>query len=211
MQFDSILFDLDGTLWDASAQIAEAWNEINAGIRPSLAPYGKGEPLTAAGIRALCGRTMDEITGFLFGDHPDKQALAERCYAHENEYLARRPGIVYPGVPEALETLRAKAPLYIVSNCQAGYIETFLRATGLAPYFSGHLGFGDTGLPKGDNIRLLCERCALKSPVYIGDTQGDADAAAAAGIPFVYVQYGFGTVDHAEWSCGSPAELAALF
>ena len=210
MKFDSILFDLDGTLWDATAQVAEAWNEVIAGEREQLAPYGKGQALTAADVRALCGKIMDDITDLLFGDYPGKQALAERCYLHENNYLAGSPGVVYPGVPDVLAALSAKLPLYIVSNCQTGYIETFLEGTGLSRYFSGHLSFGETQRPKGDNIRLLCQREGLRAPVYVGDTQSDADAAAAAGVPFVHARYGFGEVQHCDLSIAAPEDLLPL-
>ena len=43
--------------------------------------------------------------------------------------------------------------------------------------------------------RLLAERNALDCAVYVGDTQGDLDSASAAGIPFIFASYGFGTVD----------------
>lgn len=210
MKFDGILFDLDGTLWDAAPQIAASWSEIIAEAREALAPYGKGRPLTERDTRALCGKTMDEITDLLFGGYPDRDALAERCYLHENEYLLEHPGTVYPGVPETLAALAERVPLFIVSNCQSGYIEAFLQATGLSRYFSDCLSFGDTGLPKGDNIRRMCERHALRAPVYIGDTQGDADAAEAAGVPFAHVRYGFGAVPNAAFSLGSPQELLSL-
>lgn len=210
MKLDGILFDLDGTLWDATASIADAWSEVIAEAREALAPYGKGRLLTAADTRALCGRTMDDITDLLFGEYPDRKALADRCYQHENEYLAKHPGTVYPGVPEALAALAAKVPLFLVSNCQTGYIETFLEASGLSRYFTDHLSFGDTGLPKGDNIRLMCQKHGLNRPAYVGDTQGDADAAAAAGIPFVHARYGFGAVAEADFFLDTPAELAFL-
>ena len=117
MKFDGILFDLDGTLWDATAQIAAAWTGVIAEAREALAPYGKGAPLDATDTRALCGRTMDEITDLLFGDYPEKQALADRCYSHENDYLAVHPGTVYPGVPEALAVLSAKCDN--IYNCRS--------------------------------------------------------------------------------------------
>ena len=210
MEYDGILFDLDGTLWDATAQIAQAWNEVIAGAREDLLPYGKGEPLRPEDSRALCGKTMDEITDLLFGDFPGKEGLADRCYSHENDYLRLHPGVIYPGVGEALRTLSAHLPLAVVSNCQAGYIEVFLEASGFGAYFAGHLGFGDTGLPKWENIRLMCERLGLRHPIYVGDTQGDADAAARVGIPFAHARYGFGTVRRADRVIASPAELPSL-
>src|SRR5699024_2819050 len=88
-------------------------------------------------------------------------------------------------------------PLYIVSNCQCGYIEVMLKTSGLAPYIKDHLCFGETLRPKGETIRMLMEKNGLKSPVYVGDTQGDADACKTGGIPFIFAEYGFGDVPDA--------------
>ena len=51
------------------------------------------------------------------------------------------------------------------------------------------------GLPKADNIALVAERNGLRRPLYIGDTQGDYDAASKAGVPFLHAAYGFGRID----------------
>ncbi len=45
---------------------------------------------------------------------------------------------------------------------------------------------------KDKRFRMLIDRNHLSSPVYVGDTQGDADACHAAGIPFIFAEYGFG-------------------
>ena len=45
-------------------------------------------------------------------------------------------------------------------------------------------------------IRLIVERNGLQSPVYVGDTQWDCDAATAAGVPFIFAAYGFGHVEN---------------
>jgi phosphoglycolate phosphatase len=83
-----------------------------------------------------------------------------------------------------------RVPLFIVSNCQAGYIETFLRWS--AGPFIDFECWGNTGLPKADNLRRIIDRNGLRSPVLVGDTAGDQAAASACGVPFVYVDYGFG-------------------
>lgn len=210
MQYDGILFDLDGTLWDATAQIAEAWNEIIVENRAVLASYGKGQTVTVEMMCALCGKTMDVITDELFGAYPEREALADRCYTHENEYLSVHHPFIYPGVGEALRVLSEKLPLAVVSNCQVGYIEVFLEVSGFGKYFSGHLSFGETELPKWDNIRLMCERLGLKHPIYVGDTQGDADAAERARVAFAHARYGFGTVERADHVIASPDELVTL-
>ena len=85
-----------------------------------------------------------------------------------------------------------------------------MEVSGFEKYFSGHLSFGETELPKWDNIRLMCERLGLKHPIYVGDTQGDADAAERAGVAFAHAQYGFGTVERADHVIVSPGELVSL-
>lgn len=85
--------------------------------------------------------------------------------------------------------------LFVVSNCQAGYIETFIKAHHLEGYFKDIECPGNTGLLKADNIRLITERNHLVNPVYVGDTRSDAMAAHAAGVPFVFAAYGFGQVE----------------
>lgn len=68
---------------------------------------------------------------------------------------------------------------------------------------------GRTGLDKGANIRLVMERNGVTKAVYVGDTQGDADAAAEAGIPFIFTEYGFGSVKDAAARIASLPELPA--
>jgi phosphoglycolate phosphatase len=98
-------------------------------------------------------------------------------------------------VVDCVRVLSARIPVFVVSNCQDGYIELTLAKTGLADFVKDYECFGRTGLGKADNLRLLMERNALASPVYVGDTQGDCDACAEAGVPFVWAAYGFGTAD----------------
>jgi phosphoglycolate phosphatase len=50
-------------------------------------------------------------------------------------------------------------------------------------------------MPKNHNIKLLMEQHGLKNPVYIGDTAGDGEESRKAGVPFVFVSYGFGETD----------------
>ena len=97
----------------------------------------------------------------------------------------------------------------IVSNSQAGYIEAFLKNTGLGEYFVDHVCFGDTEIPKGENIRLIMERNGLHSPVYVGDTKLDQEACQQAGIPFIHAAYGFGQVTNAE-KIQQPMDLLGL-
>ena len=91
--------------------------------------------------------------------------------SERREALRKKSGALYPQLESVLTQLAARLPLFLVSNCQAGYIETFLDCTGFAPYITDHLCPGDTGEGKAENIREIIRRHHLKSPVYVGDTR----------------------------------------
>ena len=96
---------------------------------------------------------------------------------------------------KTIATLSKGHRLFIVSNCQSGYIELFLRKTGLEKYITDIECFGNTKKTKGENIRLVIDRNIPGSTCYVGDTAGDQTAAAYAGIPFIFASYGFGQVN----------------
>ena len=141
---------------------------------------------------------MDVIVSVLLPDKSpaEREKYGELIFQEENEWLEHEPGLVYPSVEETMERLSGRWPLYVVSNCQSGYIETMLRVSGLGRFVSGTLCYGDTNEGKGRNLVTLSNRYGLKEPVYVGDTQGDADACAEAGMPMIYATYGLGEVKH---------------
>ncbi len=190
--FDGVLFDLDGTLWDSREGVSLSWNQVLASDAPTLAGRVTPERLTAC-----MGMLLPDIACRLFPELPAGEAwrIMERCCQAENRYLARHGGILYPGVAKGVPALAERYPLFIVSNCQDGYIESFFAAHGLGCYFRDWECPGRTGRPKADNIRAVAGRNGLERPIYIGDTLGDRQAAAAAEVPFIHAAYGFGTVE----------------
>ena len=129
----------------------------------------------------------------------------------ENKYLFENEcRIGYPGILETVKELSRRYRLFIVSNSQCGYPELCITKLGLDGLFEGHMCFGDTGTCKGETIRRLMERHGISSACYIGDTQGDLDAADMAGLPFVYCSYGFGEVTHCWKSIDAFEELLNL-
>lgn len=203
---DSIIFDVDGTLWNAVEPVAECWNIILKEY-PAVDLVMDGETLTR-----LFGKTMTEIGNALFPSLPPEKRMEilERCCSLENMYLKDHPGFLYDGVAETVRELSEKYPLYIASNCQAGYVETMLEVTGLKPYIRDHLCFGDTHTSKGQTILTLISRNGLTSPVYVGDTKGDAEACREAGIPFIFAEYGFGDVPEAKSKIRSFRDLPLI-
>ncbi len=122
--------------------------------------------------------------------------MMDECASVETQKIdERNGGKIFPNVKETLDELVKDYRLFIVSNCQKGYIEAFLRINGLEEYFEDTENAENTGLQKGENNKLVIERNNLKNPVYVGDTKGDARSAEFVGIPFVYAEYGFDTVE----------------
>jgi phosphoglycolate phosphatase len=200
---DGIIFDVDGTLWDSREIVAKAWNlaikeTTDLDIR-----------VDAQQLKSLFGKPLDDIIDALFPmlNQEEKKVLQQSCFEHEHAFLAKEPGYLYEGIKEGIKQLAKKYQLFLVSNCQAGYIETFLKATNLGEYITDFTCPGDTGRLKDDNIKLIMERNHLQSAIYIGDTQGDADACKIADIPIIYASYGFGTVKEPDYVITNFSEL----
>lgn len=191
-KFDSIIFDLDGTLWDSTGTVAEAWQEA---LKKS--PHTINEVMTQERVRTITGMTYDKIFEKLFAylTYQQREEVKALCAASELDILYKKGGTLYPNLANTLTELGKRYKLYIVSNCQNGYIELFLDLYNMHPHFLGHQCFGTKGNPKADNIRDIVNDHNLKAPVYIGDTMGDYEAASKAGVPFIFASYGFGVVE----------------
>ena len=187
MKFDGIIFDLDGTMWNSTEGVCATWNQV-------LESYPEiTYRITPEKLYATMGLPMDEIGRRLFPDCDEKKQaeLLKKCGDLE----------------KTLAKLSEKYKLFVVSNCQNGYIESFFEAHGTGKYFTDIECFENTGLSKGENNKLVIERNGLKNAVYVGDTQGDADSAAVAGIPFIYASYGFGNVKKYDYSIEKFSDL----
>ena len=203
MKMDSIIFDVDGTLWNSTESVAKSWTG-----------YLKNQEkidltLTSERLISLFGQTLPAIARQLFPDFSEAEQLRimDGCCQAEHKALLKEPVPVYDGLEDALKGLYKKYPLFIVSNCQAGYIEVFLETTGLGHYFQGHLCPGDTGVAKAENIQKIAQMYHLSSPVYVGDTLGDFETCQKAGVPFIFASYGFGEVKHPWKSISQPTDL----
>ena len=203
-KYDSIIFDLDGTLWNSSKPICEAWNIILDRHKEIVR-----EPITIEELGQCMGLPMYDIAAKLFPDEKEevRNALMDELCEFENGYLEKMGGVLFPGLEATLKELKTKYPLYIVSNCQDGYIEAFIKAHHMEKYFEDTECWGRTRLSKGESNKILIARNHLKNPIYVGDTAGDYQSAVDAGIPFVYAAYGFGEVQDCAYEIQSIREL----
>jgi phosphoglycolate phosphatase len=185
-----LIFDMDGTLWDSSENVAASWTE-------KIRELGLERPnITKSDVMGVMGLTMDRIADALFGDlsKEKRMELLDLCCQHENDYLRKHGGVLYPDLEKTFVRLKKKYHLYIVSNCQQGYIEAFLEHYGFGKHFDDIECYGNNLKEKGDNIALLAKRNGLDKAWYVGDIQGDYDATMKAGLDFIHSAYGFGTI-----------------
>lgn len=207
MKYDGLLFDLDGTLWDATENIRTSWNIAIKDFKGL-----ENRELTAKELQGVMGLPMDEIAAKLFSEYPKEKQLdiLQHCCEIENEYLTNHGGILFPNVEKTLSNLSKNFKLCIVSNGQAGYIQTFLTSHNMNKYFTDFQNWGDNQVPKGENIKLVMKRNSIKHAAYIGDTLGDFNAAKLAGIDFIYAKYGFGEVEKPDYIINSFEELEQI-
>ena len=200
-----VIFDLDGTLWDSSYQVGIAWGEM-------FEKYSVGIPVTKERMAVMMGRTIPEI-GEAILPHIELEKRSEilkACCDEEVRRLNLCGGQLFDGVEELIPVLKNRYTLYIVSNCEDGYIQSFLNYHKMWPFISDIECIGRTGLHKGENISLILKRNGLERAVYVGDTERDMHAAHSAGIPFIHAAYGFGKGFEPEYSMASFRELPEL-
>jgi phosphoglycolate phosphatase len=187
-KIDSLIFDLDGTLWDTCIPVALAWNQV-------LSRNGINfREITPEDVRKVTGLSHEMCIRKVFEGLSEEMILKliQGTEEEDKKVISDVGGTLYPDVKSGLARLSESYPLFIVSNCQSGYIETFLLRMGCRSYFKDFECWGNTKKSKSENLRDLIHRQGLKNPVFIGDTEGDEKAALDNQIPFWFVSYGFG-------------------
>lgn len=199
----NIIFDLDGTLWDSREQIIEAWKNVIPDIN-----------INAKDLDNLMGKTNTEYIKFLFPNFSDKEAekLMKKCEIEEVKYLTQFGAKLYDNIIPIIKDLSKSYKLFIVSNCQKGYIESFLEHYNLTEFFLDTECNGNTNKLKEENIKLLMNRNNLKQnqTCYIGDTQSDYNASLNNNIEFIWCRYGFGKFPNYKKYVNKPEEISCL-
>lgn len=208
MNRNAIIFDLDGTMWNATSAILPVWNEI-------LQKYSDetdSKRINKEEMDSYMGKTLEQIALLSLPNLKISRSIEilGECCKTECKFLEQNGAIIYPKLIETLKKLKEKYTLLIVSNCQDGYIQSFLTHYKLWDIFEDIEFAGRTGKTKGENIKLIMERTDIEKALYVGDTQSDFDAAKFAEIDFVFAEYGFGNAEDYKYSIKEFSDLLSV-
>jgi phosphoglycolate phosphatase len=192
-----VSFDLDGTLVDTSAEIAEAANRALADHGLAPRPVAEIEALIGAGTRELMLRLLARV----FLEQPeriDQVRVDHVLRSLERHYgaTAGRAARPYEGAEATLVRLRdAGVRLACVTNKERRHAERVLAATGLDERFDVVVG-GDTLPEKKPHGSVLRHVARVLSQVphraaHVGDSAIDIAAARNAGFAAWAVPWGY--------------------
>jgi phosphoglycolate phosphatase len=188
----AVVFDLDGTLIDTAPDLAAVLNHM----------------LAAEGRAAV---SLHEVRGMMIGDgakHLLKRAFAARGVRAEPRHLVQfiiayhenpvREAICYPGVEEALTTLKKQGrQLGLCTNKPIAPTIRILDELGLTPYFTAIIGGDSTPYKKPDPRHLAATLAGMDvaSAIMVGDHPNDLAAAAGLGQDAIFVSWGYGVAN----------------
>jgi phosphoglycolate phosphatase len=188
-----LLFDLDGTLVDSFPGISRSINE-------TLTTIGR-DPVPVDELRQFVGKRLAVIFSALLG--AGDEMLVDRAveiYRPLFDEVGILDSRVFPGVPEALTTLRnAGHSLQVVTVRSLGSARLVVRHFGLDRYFDAVHGPDRTQRSgdKADLVRAALEHAGAdpRDTIMIGDRADDVRAARAHGVHAVAVRWGYGADD----------------
>ena len=189
---EAVLFDLDGTLLDTIADLAEGANRMLAELGRPLRTLDEVHSFVGKGIPNLVRRCLTENTQATEAEIDAALPVFRRHYAEVNGRATR----IYPGVLETLAALREQGRrLAVVTNKAEAFTLPLLERMGIAGHFDAVVS-GDTLPVKKPDPAVLFHACRLLGvdagrTVMIGDSANDALAARGAGMPVLLVTYGY--------------------
>ena len=199
MAWNTILFDLDGTLTDPAEGITKA-------VEAALNHYG----ITVADRAALhkfIGPPLDESFPEFYGFDAARTAEATEVFRAYFDRQDWRENIPYPGVEDMLRDLRAAGKRLLVATSKPEvFALRIMEHFGLARYFDHICGApmdNQEGAKKAAVIRDALRRAGvedLSTAVMVGDRRHDIDGARQAGLEAVGVLWGYGDLQELEAS-----------
>ena len=209
--YQTILFDLDGTLTDSAPGIIRS-------VQYALKKYGMTE--ADENLRKFIGPPLIHSFQKFYGFDHDKAMEAVKYY---REYFASGgmfENSVYPGITGMLEDLKkAGKQLLVVTSKPEPYAKQIVEHFDLADYFDAVCGaaMDETRTKKVEVLAyaLSARNIDPKTAVMIGDREDDVLAAGALGVDCIGVLYGYGSREELEavgarTFAGSPEDISRI-
>lgn len=188
----TVIFDLDGTLADTSADLIEAANHCFRGLglgdlldpaADALTAFHGGRAMLRLGFSRVSGYGPDEVDR----QYPLLLAAYEGCIDRQTR--------LYPGAVEAVAALRAQGyAVGICTNKPQGLSELLLDRLGVRDLFASLVAADTLAVRKPDPApyRAAVERAggAVGRSFLLGDTETDVLTARAAAVPCALVTFG---------------------
>ena len=213
LHYDTVIFDLDGTLLDTLEDLKNAVNYALGEMGFPTRSLEEVRQFVGNGVAKLMERAVPA------GTSPEDTARALEIFKAYYEVHKKDTTAPYPGIPELLQALRARGcKLAVVSNkfdgAVRGLVEDYFP--GLMDAAAGENEAG--GIPKKPHpamVRHCMEELGAKKAVYVGDSDVDIQTAQNSGLPCISVTYGFReraflTAHGATVFADTPADLLAL-
>ena len=202
---NSIIFDLDGTLWEVIESTYKSANEI--AYKHGLKEISKDTICKVFGLNKEGAAKLY----FPYLELSESTKLIDEIAVINIENLMSSGGNVYPNVTEVLDNLVDKYDLYIVSNtAETNYIKAFLKAADSERVFKDYIAASSLNISKADAIKKVIGDNNIKKAVYVGDTVIDFEVANENNIPFVQAKYGFGEDLNTDFAINEIKELPSV-
>ncbi len=187
--YSLVIFDLDGTLVDSAADIAES---VNRTLRDWKLPT-----YDVATITGWVGEGSRQLITYAFHAAGSDAAIDEVMPGFLEHYAETAlDGIAYEGVVDTLKALHAQGvKLAVCTNKNEEFVRPLLEVRGMLPYIDGIVG-GNTlpeRKPSGVPLRHLADEAhvTIENSLMVGDSESDVLAAKDAGMDVVMVSYGY--------------------
>jgi len=207
----AVLFDFDGTFADTAPDLAAAVNTMRRAR--DLAPLA---PETVRPYASMGARGLLRIGFDMTSEDPDYPAMRDEFLDAYSKALCVHTRL-FPGMAKLLLQLEARSIAWgIVTNKATRFTTPLVRELGVAP---ACLVCGDSTphlKPHPAPLLAAAEKLALPPAdcIYVGDDLRDIQAARAAGMRCVAVEYGYHGADNpgpATWNADAiishPTEL----
>lgn len=192
MAFDTIIFDLDGTLVDTAGDLTASLNHALGVLGRPAVPPESVRAMVGHGARKLLERGL-AATGAMTAELVEEGVAPFLAHYAANIAVHSRP---FDGVERALDQLEAQGyRLGICTNKPAHLAESLVAELGWTRRFHALLGADSRPYRKPDPRHLTdtLSETGGRAALFVGDSRTDADTAIAAGVPLILVSFGYST------------------